>query len=160
MTSSVSPGGRAVGATTSFAMSGRELGISEVLWRIAMRPGKPLAFGVRESIARLRTTRESGVESRLLRAVRAPGAARIAGRIEREAGGRTGSLSSPVVRNAQRDHLMRVRLSASGGAIALTPLLGQESHQIAITAQADGLAWIPRGAAELPAGSEVAYLPL
>jgi molybdopterin biosynthesis enzyme len=42
----------------------------------------------------------------------------------------------------------------------LLPLAGQQSHQIAVTARADGLARIPAGNGELPAGSEVSYLPL
>ena len=40
------------------------------------------------------------------------------------------------------------------------PVHGQQSHQIAITAQADALARIPMGSGELPAGTEVAYLSL
>ena len=35
------------GRTTSFAASGTRLGVEEVFWGVAMRPGKPLAFGVR-----------------------------------------------------------------------------------------------------------------
>ena len=38
-----SPSGR----TTSFGGSRRELGVEEVFWRVAVRPGKPVSFGVR-----------------------------------------------------------------------------------------------------------------
>ena len=48
------------------------------------------------------------------------------------------------------------RLAVVGESAAGSPYL----DQIAITAQADGLALIPAGAGELPVGTEVAYLPL
>ena len=141
MTSSSAPAASRWAPTTSFAMSGassasaRSSGVS----RCARK-----ATCIRRARvdARLRTTRESGLESRLLRAVRAPGAARVAGRIEVRPEWRTGSLSSAVVRNARRDHLIRVRLRHRA-VVALAPLLGQESHQIAITAQAEALPGFP-----------------
>jgi molybdopterin molybdotransferase len=156
----VSSGGVSVGAHDLVRGVARELGVSEIFWRIALRPGKPLAFGVRES------TLVFGLPGNpvsslvccelfvrpVLRALQ--GAASVTPEW------RAGSLSSAVERNAQRDHLIRVRLSVSAGAVALAPLLGQESHQIAVTAQADALAWIPCGTGQLRAGTEVAYLPL
>jgi molybdopterin molybdotransferase len=74
---------------------------------------------------------------------------------------RAGLLASAVKRLAERDDLIRVQVV--GGESAQTfvaPLRGQQSHQIAITAQADGLALIPRGTGELPAGTAVDHLPL
>jgi molybdopterin molybdotransferase len=69
----------------------------------------------------------------------------------------TGVLGTTIRQNAERDDLIRVRRDADG---RLAPISGQQSHQIVFTAQADGLARIPIGVGELPAGSEVAYLPL
>jgi molybdopterin biosynthesis enzyme len=46
------------------------------------------------------------------------------------------------------------------GSPVLLPLVGQQSHQIAVTARAEGLARIPTGTGELAAGTEVSYLPL
>jgi molybdopterin molybdotransferase len=72
-----------------------------------------------------------------------------------------GVLAAPAPRLRERDDLMRVTVQRlRDGGVALTPLKGQQSHQIAVTAQADGLALIPRGAGELAAGTVVAYLPL
>jgi molybdopterin molybdotransferase len=148
----VSSGGVSVGAHDLVRDVGRELGISEVFWRIAMRPGKPLAFGVRGSTLVFGLPGNPVSSLVCCELFVRPALLALQGASSVRPAWRTGSLSSPVARNAKRDHLMRVRLSAS--------LLGQESHQIAITAQADGLAWIPRGAGEVPAGSKVAYLPL
>ena len=56
--------------------------------------------------------------------------------------------------------MIRVRVARGGGLPLLTPVPGQQSHQIAITASADALARIPAGDGELPPGAEVAYLPI
>jgi molybdopterin biosynthesis enzyme len=65
-----------------------------------------------------------------------------------------------VKRNPERDDLIRVREDTTEGSTVLLPLHGQQSHQIAVTAQADALARIPMGSGELAAGTEVACLPL
>ncbi len=156
----VSSGGVSVGAHDLVRDVGRELGVSEVFWRIALRPGKPLAFGVRDSTLVFGLPGNPVSSLVCCELFVRPALRALQGAASVTPDWRSGSLSSPVERNAQRDHLIRVRLNAQGGTVALTPLLGQESHQIAITAQADGLAWIPSGAGELPAGTEVAYLPL
>ena len=68
----------------------------------------------------------------------------------------TGVLASDVKQNPQRDELIRVQASADG---TLTPLTGQQSHRIAITALSDGLARIPTGTGQVPAGTRVGFLP-
>jgi molybdopterin molybdotransferase len=156
----VSSGGVSVGAHDLVRGVGRELGVSEVFWRIALRPGKPLSFGVRDA------TLVFGLPGNPVSSLVCcelfvhPALLALQGAASVRPAWRSGSLGSPVERNARRDHLIRVRLSASGGSVTLAPLRGQESHQIAITAQADGLAWIPSGVGELAAGTEVPYLPL
>jgi molybdopterin biosynthesis enzyme len=70
-------------------------------------------------------------------------------------------LASDVKRLAERDDLIRVQVVGGEGVQTfVAPLAGQQSHQIAIAAQADGLALIPRGDGELRAGTAVDYLPL
>jgi molybdopterin biosynthesis enzyme len=63
-----------------------------------------------------------------------------------------------VRRNAQRDELLRARTRVAGDAVLLEPVGGQESHMIVRAADADALAFVPRGDGELPAGSPVRYL--
>jgi molybdopterin biosynthesis enzyme len=50
-----------------------------------------------------------------------------------------------------------VRLTDVG---LVEPLTGQQSHQLAVTASADGLALIPRGDGPMAAGTVVDYLSL
>jgi molybdopterin molybdotransferase len=156
----ISSGGVSVGSHDLVRSVGRELGVKEVFWRIALRPGKPLAFGVRGStlvfglpgnpVSSL-VCFELFVRPALLALQGAP-------RVRPEWS--SGVLGAAVERNPTRDDLIRVRFDAPDGSAGLIPVHGQQSHQIAVTAQADALARIPMGSGELPAGTEVAYLSL
>ncbi|HEX2291824.1 MAG TPA: hypothetical protein VHH55_00830, partial [Gaiellaceae bacterium] len=71
-----------------------------------------------------------------------------------------GRLAGAVRPNPARTELVRARSAVAGGAVELDVLRGQDSHMIATAAAGDSLVLIPAGEAELPAGSEVSYLPL
>ncbi|PZS13304.1 MAG: molybdopterin molybdenumtransferase MoeA [Solirubrobacterales bacterium] len=161
----LSSGGVSVGAHDLVRSVGAELGVEEVFWRVALRPGKPLAFGTRgptlvfglpgNPVSSL-VNFELFVRPALLALQGAPSI---------QPDWSSGTLAAAVPRNASRDELIRVRASATGagtpaGMAVLSPLPGQQSHQIAIAAQADGLALIPTGTGDLPADAQVAYLPL
>ncbi len=154
----ISSGGVSVGAHDLVRGVGAELGVTEIFWRVAMRPGKPISFGTRATtlvfglpgnpVSTL-VGFELFVRPALLALQGAPPA-------EARPPMRTAPLAVAVQPQRERDDLIRVRATREG----LQPLEGQQSHQIAIAAQADGLALIPRGNAELAAGTEVSYLPL
>jgi molybdopterin molybdotransferase len=152
----ITSGGVSVGPHDLVRDVERELGVHELFWRIALRPGKPLTFGVRDStlVFGLPGNPVSTLvcfELFVRPALRAlQGARQVAPEF------RSGVLGAAVRRNPARDDLIRVRVVDG----ALQPVAGQESHQIAITAQADGLARIQAGDGELAAGAEVSYLPL
>jgi molybdopterin molybdotransferase len=156
----ISSGGVSVGSHDLVRSVGQELGVREVFWRIALRPGKPLAFGVRGStlvfglpgnpVSSL-VCFELFVRPALL-ALQGAGSVRPAWV--------SGVLGAAVQRNPERDDLIRVRSATTDAGTVLLPVHGQQSHQIAITAQADALARIPMGTGELAAGTEVACLPL
>jgi molybdopterin molybdotransferase len=152
----ISSGGVSVGAHDLVRGVGRELGVEEVFWRVAMRPGKPIAFGVRG------VTLVFGLPGNPVSTLVGyelfvrPALLALQGAREPRPPLRSAVLATAASRQRERDDLIRVRLTPEG----LEPLPGQQSHQIAIAAQADGLALIPRGEGRLPAGTEVAYLPL
>ena len=75
----VTSGGVSVGPHDLVRRIEAELGVEEVFWRVAVRPGKPVSFGVRGADARLRAAREPGLDAGRLRALRAAGGARAAG---------------------------------------------------------------------------------
>ena len=159
----ISSGGVSVGAHDLVRDASRELGVEEVFWRVAVRPGKPLSFGVRgdtlvfglpgNPVSTL-VCFELFVRPALLALQGAPD---VGPKLSR------GALATAVPRNPERDDFIRVRtrsVAGVGGVRILEPLHDQQSHQIAITAQADALARIPAGTGELPAGADVAFLPI
>ena len=75
----ITSGGVSVGAHDLVRGALAELGVEEIFWRVAVRPGKPVAFGVARRDARLRAAGQPGLGARRLRALRAPGDARAAG---------------------------------------------------------------------------------
>lgn len=156
----ITSGGVSVGPHDLVRTVEQELGVTEVFWRIALRPGKPLAFGVRG------TTLVFGLPGNPVSSLVCfelfvrPALLALQGAARVRPAWSAGVLGTDVPRNPQRDDLVRVRYEEVGSSTVLMPVRGQESHQIAITAQADALARIPMGAGEVPAGTEVACLPL
>jgi molybdopterin molybdotransferase len=156
----ISSGGVSMGAHDLVRRVGSELGVHEVFWRVALRPGKPLAFGVHGSTLVFGLPGNPVSTLVCFELFVAPALLALQGAPSLRPQWGSARLGTAVARNAQRDDLIRVRAAGEGAGTVLAPLHGQQSHQIAITAQADGLALIPAGTGELPSGSEVCYLPL
>jgi molybdopterin molybdotransferase len=137
-----------------------ELGVEEVFWGVAVKPGKPIAFGVRGrtlvfGLPGNPVSALVGFELFVKPAIRAlQGAPEPLPRFER------GRLSGVRQRNPERDELVRARLRRSEDGPLLEPLSGQESHMIARSADADALLLVQRGEGELADGASVDYLPL
>jgi molybdopterin molybdotransferase len=156
----VTSGGVSVGPHDLVRRILAELGVQEVFWGVAVKPGKPLTFGVRG------TTLVFGLPgnpvSTLVGAeifVR-PALLALQGAAEPGPVFRQGRLGSTVRRNARRDELLRARTRVTENGPVLEPVAGQESHMIARAASADALVLAPRGTGRLEAGEVVSYLPL
>jgi molybdopterin molybdotransferase len=137
-----------------------ELGVDEVFWQVAVRPGKPVAFGVRGS------TLVFGLPGNPVSSLVGfelfvrPALDALQGLADPRPRYLPGRLASSVRRNGGRDELVRARARADAESVLLEPLGGQESHMIARSAAADALVLVERGEGELPAGSSVRYLPI
>ena len=156
----VTSGGVSVGPHDLVRGLLRELGVEEVFWGVAVKPGKPLAFGVRGrtlvfGLPGNPVSSLVGCELFVRPAVRALQADAQPGPIYQE-----GRLERGVRRNALRDEFLRARIRASDDGVVLAPVTGQESHMIVRAAGADALVYAPRGEGELAAGERVRYLPL
>jgi molybdopterin molybdotransferase len=156
----VTTGGVSVGVHDLVRATEAELGVEEVFWGVAMRPGKPLAFGVRSGtlvfgLPGNPVSALVGFELFVRSALLA-----LQGASEPGPAFRPGRLVRATRRNGARDSLLRARSSADGDAVLLEPVTGQESHMIARAATADALVLVPRGDGELAAGSAVSYLAL
>ena len=156
----VTSGGVSVGPHDLVRRIEAELGVEEVFWRVAVRPGKPVSFGVRGEtlvfgLPGNPVSTLVGCELFVRPAVLAlQGAADPGPRFS------AGRLAETVSRNPGRDDLMRARTEVTDDGIVLSPVTGQESHMIVRAAEADALVLVPRGEGELAAGEPVRYLPL
>jgi molybdopterin molybdotransferase len=156
----VTSGGVSVGPHDLVRRVEAELGVEEVFWRVAVKPGKPIAFGVREG------TLVFGVPGNPVSALVgfelfvAPAVRALLGVPDPLPLFERGRLAGARRRNAERDELLRARLRRSEDGTVLEPLSGQESHMIARAADADALVFVPRGEGELADGAPVEYLPL
>jgi molybdopterin molybdotransferase len=156
----VTTGGVSVGPHDLVRKIGAELGVEEVFWRIALRPGKPVAFGVRgatlvfglpgnpvSSLVGFELFVRPAILA--LQGIADPGPKLLPGR-----------LAVDVRQNEQRAQLVRARIRADGDDLLLEPLSGQDSHMIVRSAAADALVLVPTGSGVLPAGAPVRYLTL
>src|SRR5437762_3563853 len=156
----VTSGGVSVGPHDLVRRVEAELGVEEVFWRVAVKPGKPIAFGVRERtlVFGLPGNPVSALVGFVLfvePAIRAlQGVPEPLPRFDR------GRLAGGRRRNPERDELVRARHRRSEDGALLEPLSGQESHMIARSAGADALVLVPRGEGELAEGDSVDYLRL
>ncbi len=156
----VTSGGVSVGPHDLVRRILGELGVEEVFWGVAVKPGKPLAFGVRGStlvfgLPGNPVSSLVGAEVFVRPALLALQGARVPGPVFFE-----GRLAAAVRRNPHRDEFLRATSAASENGILLVPVRGQESHMIARAAAADALVLAPRGEGDLVAGESVRYLPL
>ena len=156
----VTSGGVSVGPHDLVRRIESELGVEEVFWQVAVKPGKPVAFGVRGrtlvfGLPGNPVSSLVGCELLVKPAVRAlQGLADPLPRFER------GRIAAALQRNATRDELVRARMSVDGDVVVLGPLSGQESHMIVRAASADALVHVGRGDGSIDAGATVSFIRL
>jgi molybdopterin molybdotransferase len=156
----VTSGGVSVGPHDLVRATLRELGVEEVFWGVAMRPGKPISFGVRGDtlVFGLPGNPVSSLVGFLLfvePAVRA-----LQGEGAPSPRYLPGTIATDVARNPAREDFVRARARWGSEGVELEPTIGQESHMIVRGAGADALVRVPRGEGSVAAGSSVAYLPI
>jgi molybdopterin molybdotransferase len=156
----VTSGGVSMGEHDLVRATLAELGAEEVFWRVAVRPGKPVAF------ATLGTTLAFGLPGNPVSALVGfelfvrPAILALQGAGEPGPFYLPGRLGSALHRSEERDAMVRARTRVDADGVVLEPLAGQESHMIVHAAAADALVRVPRGTGELPAGAPVMYLKL
>jgi molybdopterin molybdotransferase len=156
----VTSGGVSVGPHDLVRAVGRELGVEEVLWGIAVKPGKPLWFGVRRSTLCFGLPGNPVSSLVCFELFVRPAVLALQGAAEPLPRFEPGRLAVSVRPNVHRTELVRARSRVAGAEVELDVLTGQESHMIARAAGADALVLVPAGEQELPAGSPVSFLRL
>ena len=156
----VTTGGVSVGPHDLVRSIGQALGIEQVLWGVAVKPGKPLWFGVRDETLVFGLPGNPVSVLVCFELFVRPAVLALQGAVDPRPRFQPGRLAHTVRPNAVRTELVRARTAVVDGAVELDVLSGQESHMIARAAGADALVLIPSGTEELPGGAPVSYLRL
>jgi molybdopterin molybdotransferase len=152
-------GGVSVGPHDHVKPAFEACGVEEVLWRVQIKPGKPLWFG------RAGEKLVFGLPGNPLSAIVGfcvfiePALRRLAG--ERDAGPRLvpGRLAAPAGPSDGRTTFLTSRIvTAADGTLEATPTERQGSHMTGALGESDGFAVAPHGSGELAAGAAVDLL--
>jgi molybdopterin molybdotransferase len=154
----VTSGGVSVGPHDLVRRIAAELGVEEVFWGVAVKPGKPLSFGVRNST--LVFGLPGNPVSSLVGAILFVRPALLArqGLADPRPAFEVARTASALRRNAHRDEFLRARRSLGDDGVTVEAIVGQESHMIVRASSADALVHVPRGSGEIAAGETVRYV--
>jgi molybdopterin molybdotransferase len=149
-------GGVSVGPHDHVKQALADLGVRQLLWRVALRPGKPTWLGERDGklVFGLPGNPVSSYVTFLLFARPALNALQGA---DATVPRTRATLAVAVERHPDRDECVRVRRRDDG---SVEPTGPQGSHVLSSLLNADALAIVPRGDGPLPAGTEVVLEPV
>lgn len=156
----VTTGGASVGPHDLVRRVQADLRVEEVFWGVAVKPGRPVAFGMRRDHPVFTLPGNPVSALVCFELFVRPAVAALQGLEEPRPRFLRGVLAQAIRRNGERDELVRARTVVAGDSVTISPVAGQESHMIVSAAKADALVFVPRGAGELPAGGEARFLPL
>jgi len=156
----VTTGGASVGPHDLVRKVQADLRVEEVFWGVAMKPGKPVAFGVRRGHLVFNLPGNPVSVLATFEVLVRPAVNALLGLPDPLPAFRSGTLGAAVRRNAERDELVRAAVRRENDEVVLDPLSGQESHMIVRAGRASALVWIDGGEGEMPAGSPVRFLSL
>ncbi|HEY6961159.1 MAG TPA: gephyrin-like molybdotransferase Glp [Gaiellaceae bacterium] len=151
----ITSGGVSVGPHDLVRGALAELGVEEVFWRVAVKPGKPVAFSVRGD------TLVFGLPGNPVSSLVAfellvrPALLALQGARDPRPQYLPGALARSL-RRSNRDELVRAHHENG----VLEPITGQDSHMIVRAAAANALVFVPHGEGELAQGAAVSWLPL
>jgi molybdopterin molybdotransferase len=156
----VTSGGASVGPHDLVRETQAGLRVEEVFWGVAVKPGKPVAFGMRRDHLVFNLPGNPVSVLVTFELFVRPAVNALLGLPDPEPDYRQGVLAAPVRRNDQRDEFVRARARRDGDRVVLEPIEGQESHMIARSGRANALVAVEAGEGELTAGTPVRYLTI
>ena len=156
----VTTGGASVGPHDLVRKVQGGLGVEEVFWGVAVKPGKPTAFGVRRGHLVFNLPGNPVSALAIFELLVRPAVNALLGLPRPLPVFWPAKLALAVRRNPDRDEFVRATVGEGDGEAVVTPVSGQESHMIVRAGRAAALVWIPAGEGEIPAGADVRFLPL
>ncbi|MBX5440827.1 MAG: molybdopterin molybdotransferase MoeA [Solirubrobacteraceae bacterium] len=153
-------GGVSVGPHDHVKPALEALGVEQRFWRVALRPGKPTWFGVRDGVLVFGLP-GNPVSSMVTFLLFARPALRALQHAPFDVERRAAVLTEPVERQPERDEAVRVALATGpDGTLRATPTGPQGSHVLSSMVGAAGLAIVEAGDGDLPAGAVVPVEPI
>ncbi len=154
----VASGGVSEGDEDHVVPAIRSLG-SLTCWKLAVRPGKPLALGTigAATVAGLPGNPVAAFVA--LATVARPLALRLAGATDISARALPVAAAHPIRRDAWRRQFLRGRLESTGGTLAVQQYRSDGSGIMSSLTWSDGLIDIAVGEGDIPAGEQVDFIP-
>jgi len=156
----VTSGGASVGPHDLVREAQAKLRVEELFWGVAVKPGKPVAFGVRRDHLVFNLPGNPVSVLVTFELFVRPAVNALLGLPDPLPEYRRGRLGAAVRRNPRRAEYVRAATRREDDAIVVDPLPGQESHMIVRAGKADALVAIDAGAGEVAAGEEIRYIPI
>ncbi len=156
----ITTGGASVGPHDLVRQVQADLRVEEVFWRVAMKPGRPVGFGMRRDHPVFNLPGNPVSALVCFEVLVRPAVDALLGIPDPMPAFQIGTLAASLRRNGEREEFVRARREREGSTVNLRPVVGQESHMIVSAAQADALVRVPRGDGELAVGTAVHFLAL
>jgi len=147
-------GGVSVGPHDHVKDALADLGAEQRFWGVALKPGKPTWFGVRDRTLAFGLPGNPVSAMVTFQLFALPALRALVGADPEPVRG-SALLDAPVKRSPAREQAVRVRLRADAGGWRATPTGPQQSHLLTSMLGAAALALVPRGEGELAAGDRV-----
>jgi molybdopterin molybdotransferase len=156
----VTSGGASVGPHDLVRSTQAKLRVEEHFWGVAVKPGKPVAFGTRRDHLVFNLPGNPVSVLVTFELFVRPAVNVLLGLPDPLPEQRRGTLTAPVSRNPHRDEYVRATTARQADTVVVEPLSGRESHMIARAGRANALVVVEAGEGELQAGEAVRYIPL
>lgn len=156
----ITSGGASVGPHDLVRATQAKLRVEELFWGVAVKPGKPVAFGVRRDHLVFNLPGNPVSVLVTFELFVRPAINALLGVPEPLPRYRRGILATTVTRNPHRSEYLRATTRREGEAIVVEPLAGRESHMIARAGRADALVEVGSGDGDVAIGEEIRYLAL
>jgi molybdopterin molybdotransferase len=156
----ITSGGASVGPHDLVRATQAKLRVEELFWGVSVKPGKPVAFGVRRDHLVFNLPGNPVSVLVTFELFVRPAVNVLLGVPDPLPEYRRAILASAVKRNPHRDEYVRATRRREGEIVLVDPLPGRESHMIASAARADALVAVEAGEGELAAGEEIRYIAI
>jgi molybdopterin molybdotransferase len=156
----ITSGGASVGPHDLVRATQAKLRVEELFWGVSVKPGKPVAFGVRRDHLVFNLPGNPVSVLVTFELFVRPAVNVLLGVPDPLPEYRRAILASAVKRNPHRDEYVRATRRREGDTVVVDPLPGRESHMLASAARADALLAVEAGDGELAAGEEIRYIAI